>query len=85
VRLGNVPIVLQPLQSLEHGHRPQIPRRVRHVIIELVIVQLRVNLTLALYRSLLNRKYAPTDVLKNSAGMVYIDSPCTPIKSYTDI
>jgi hypothetical protein len=41
---------------LEHGCRPQTPLRDRHVIIELVIVLWRVNLTLALYRSLLNRK-----------------------------
>jgi len=41
---------------LEHGRRPQTPRRDRHVIIELVIVLRMVNLTLAFYRSLLNRK-----------------------------
>jgi hypothetical protein len=50
---------------LEHGRCPQIPRRDRHVIIELVIVLQRVNLTLALYRTLLNRKYALRDVLKD--------------------
>jgi hypothetical protein len=70
---------------LEHGRRPQIPRRKRHVIIELVIVLWRVNLTLALYRSLLNRKSALKDVLKDSAWMFCVDFPCTPTKRYTDI
>jgi len=41
---------------LEHGRRPQTPRKDRHVITELVMVLWRVNLTLALYRSLLNKK-----------------------------
>jgi len=43
-------------EVLEHGRRPQTPRRDRHVIIEVAIVLRRVNLTLALYRPLLITK-----------------------------